>query len=113
MNTSVHLAKMVPTAGLEPAQVAPLAPQTSASTNFATSAIHQSSDQAIHPASNESIIDHGRFAGAAGGGAGVPDAGTEGAVAGGGGLAGTALVVSACAARSSSVDGTALARVPT
>jgi hypothetical protein len=29
---------MVPTAGLEPAQVAPLAPQTSASTNFATSA---------------------------------------------------------------------------
>jgi hypothetical protein len=30
---------MVPTAGLEPAQVAPLAPQTSASTNFATSAI--------------------------------------------------------------------------
>src|SRR5579859_2355343 len=31
---------MVPTAGLEPAQVAPLAPQASASTNFATSAIH-------------------------------------------------------------------------
>jgi hypothetical protein len=31
---------MVPTAGLEPAQVAPLAPQTSASTNFATSALH-------------------------------------------------------------------------
>jgi hypothetical protein len=30
--------KMVPTAGVEPAQVAPLAPQTSASTNFATSA---------------------------------------------------------------------------
>src|SRR5277367_5454734 len=29
---------MVPTAGVEPAQVAPLAPQTSASTNFATSA---------------------------------------------------------------------------
>ncbi len=29
---------MVPTAGLEPAQIAPLAPQTSASTNFATSA---------------------------------------------------------------------------
>jgi hypothetical protein len=29
---------LVPTAGLEPAQVAPLAPQTSASTNFATSA---------------------------------------------------------------------------
>src|ERR1700678_2976365 len=28
---------MVPTAGVEPAQVAPLAPQTSASTNFATS----------------------------------------------------------------------------
>src|SRR5271165_6587725 len=100
---------MVPTAGLEPAQVAPLAPQTSASTNFATSAIHQSSDQANHFAWNGSIIDHGRFAGAAG----VPDAGTEGAVAGGGGLAGTALVVSACAARSSSVDGTALARVPT
>jgi hypothetical protein len=34
----VHVAEMVPTAGLEPAQVAPLAPQTSASTNFATSA---------------------------------------------------------------------------
>jgi hypothetical protein len=32
--------KMVPTAGLEPAQIAPLAPQTSASTNFATSAFH-------------------------------------------------------------------------
>ena len=31
--------KVVPTAGLEPAQVAPLAPQASASTNFATSAI--------------------------------------------------------------------------
>src|SRR3984893_1686990 len=31
---------MVPTAGVEPAQVAPLAPQTSASTNFATSAFH-------------------------------------------------------------------------
>src|SRR5882757_4963570 len=31
---------MVPTAGVEPAQVAPLAPQTSASTNFATSACH-------------------------------------------------------------------------
>ena len=31
---------MVPTAGLEPAQIAPLAPQTSASTNFATSACH-------------------------------------------------------------------------
>ena len=31
---------MVPTAGVEPAQVAPLAPQTSASTNFATSADH-------------------------------------------------------------------------
>jgi hypothetical protein len=31
----------VPTAGLEPAQVAPLAPQTSASTNFATSADHE------------------------------------------------------------------------
>jgi hypothetical protein len=30
---------LVPTAGLEPAQVAPLAPQTSASTNFATSAL--------------------------------------------------------------------------
>ena len=36
----VHVPKMVPTAGLEPAQVAPLAPQTSASTNFATSAFH-------------------------------------------------------------------------
>jgi hypothetical protein len=32
---------MVPTAGLEPAQVAPLAPQASASTNFATSADHE------------------------------------------------------------------------
>ncbi len=38
MNSNVHVAKMVPTAGLEPAQIAPLAPQTSASTNFATSA---------------------------------------------------------------------------
>jgi hypothetical protein len=37
---NVHVAKMVPTAGLEPAQIAPLAPQTSASTNFATSAFH-------------------------------------------------------------------------
>jgi hypothetical protein len=32
---------MVPTAGVEPAQVAPLAPQASASTNFATSADHE------------------------------------------------------------------------
>ena len=39
MNLEIHaVRKMVPTAGLEPAQVAPLAPQTSASTNFATSA---------------------------------------------------------------------------
>jgi len=36
-----------------------------------------------------------------------------GSVEGGGGVDGTALVVSACAARSSSVVGTALARVPT
>ena len=34
----VHIENLVPTAGLEPAQVAPLAPQTSASTNSATSA---------------------------------------------------------------------------
>ena len=50
MNTSVHLAKMVPTAGLEPAQVAPLAPQTSASTNFATSACITSSLERQAPA---------------------------------------------------------------
>src|ERR1700722_6771344 len=37
---SMHIKVMVPTAGVEPAQVAPLAPQTSASTNFATSAFH-------------------------------------------------------------------------
>ena len=37
-SSSTSKKTMVPTAGLEPAQVAPLAPQTSASTNFATSA---------------------------------------------------------------------------
>src|SRR5882762_7727747 len=48
MNARVHVAKMVPTAGLEPAQVAPLAPQTSASTNFATSACQWPIGQTRH-----------------------------------------------------------------
>src|SRR5579859_3393120 len=75
---------MVPTAGVEPAQVAPLAPQTSASTNFATSA-----EKTL------SLTDY--FAGAVGFGA-----------AG----AGAAGCVAACAARSNTLVGSAVGRAP-
>ena len=63
-------------------------------------------------------IDQGRFAGAGGGvetgvaGAlctGVDDVGVDGGGVDGGGVTGVAVVVSACAARSSNVAGTALA----
>jgi hypothetical protein len=65
-------------------------------------------------------IDQGRFAGAGGGVeagvAGVLCTGVAGALCAGvdgGGVTGVAVVVSACAARSNSVVGTALAWVPT
>src|SRR6266481_813715 len=47
---------MVPTAGVEPAQVAPLAPQTSASTNFATSAYSWASPNSYGFAANPSTL---------------------------------------------------------
>ena len=71
--------EMVPTAGVEPAQVAPLAPQTSASTNFATSAFCHLS--CIKPfLSTRQTNHHGLFDGAGAGavaGAGCAGAGTE------------------------------------
>src|SRR5208337_2000772 len=92
---AVHVPKMVPTAGLEPAQVAPLAPQTSASTNFATSAFHGLAANFPRGSRSEprkiaalradqktlSLTDH--FGGVAGAGAvGAAGAGAAGAGAG-------------------------------
>src|ERR1700749_2208445 len=116
---------MVPTAGLEPAQVAPLAPQTSASTNFATSAssiglrpnFSRGSPSeprklaALRAGKNNSLaVDH--FGGGVGCGAGAVTGcgGGVGVSAGGGPLLGAA--AAAFAARSSTEVGSAVACEP-
>jgi hypothetical protein len=96
---------MVPTAGLEPAQVAPLAPQTSASTNSATSACTW--------ASKKKSRGLAHFGGVGGTGATGVDVGA-GAGAGTGFVAGAAdrARAAACAARSITVVGSAVERGP-
>src|SRR6267154_5858857 len=92
---------MVPTAGVEPAQVAPLAPQTSASTNFATSARKHC----------HSLTDY--FGGSVG--FGTAGAGAAGGAAGAaGGVAGAdcCAAAAACAARSNTLVGSAVGRAP-
>jgi hypothetical protein len=113
---------MVPTAGLEPAQVAPLAPQTSASTNFATSAGHGHSPKlfmgfaqtfngvAATPSTNSAALRAGKnisryFGGVVGLGGGAAGAGLAGVGAAG-------AVAAACAARSSTLLGSPLGRAP-
>jgi hypothetical protein len=88
-------AMMVPTAGLEPAQVAPLAPQTSASTNFATSA-GMIQSLTIYFEGSVGFGSTGAGVGAAGGGG-------DGVMAGGGAFEGAA--AAACAARSNTEVG--------
>jgi hypothetical protein len=125
---------LVPTAGLEPAQVAPLAPQTSASTNFATSAFHglrpnysrgslreprpfggaarrQEENDSV---TNDSATDYfgggvgfgASGAGALAGGAGVAAGDVAGVMAGGGAFDGAE--AAACAARSNTEVGSAV-----
>jgi hypothetical protein len=125
---------MVPTAGLEPAQVAPLAPQTSASTNFATSAFHGPSPKLstgfaartptnrrrFAPLRNSSLHAPNYFGGSLGAGAGVvAGAGAAGAGATGVGATAGAAVPGAGAGagalvndRSNTLLGSPGARVP-
>src|SRR5580693_528294 len=129
---------MVPTAGLEPAQVAPLAPQTSASTNFATSACH-----GLRPPINgvrertpttmrrcapirqkqknlpvNSLLHNVYLGGVLPGGgvgAGAGAVAGAGVVSGAGAVAGgfaAAAAAAACAARSNTLVGSATGRAP-
>ena len=119
---------LVPTAGLEPAQVAPLAPQTSASTNFATSAwIFMGFAQTFPGVRGRTPSIQRRFAPArmiqsltnyfggsvgfcsTGGGVGVGVGDVAGAAAGGA-LEGAA--AAACAARSNTDVGSTVACEP-
>src|SRR6202035_2675757 len=103
---SMHIKVMVPTAGVEPAQVAPLAPQTSASTNFATSARKH-----CHSLTVYFLTDY--FGGSVG--FGTAGAGAAGGAAGAaGGVAGAACcaAAAACAARSNTLVGSAVGRAP-
>ncbi len=50
MDSSVFNCYLVPTAGLEPAQLSPLPPQDSVSTNFTTSAINLLTTTILRPA---------------------------------------------------------------